>query len=104
RGGAIVYAFEHLHGPVGALPAGGALATGLVPVELRDLQGNVEDRGRVVHDDDRARAEHRAGLGHRVEVIGEVEVLLLQDRRGGAAREPALHIAPLLWTAGEPVD
>ena len=99
-----VDALEHLHGPVGALAARRALAAGLVAVELRRLQRDVDDRGRVVDDDDGARAEHRAGLGHRVEVVGEVEVVLGEDRRARAAGEPELDLAALGRAAGEAVD
>src|SRR3954452_25542454 len=54
RGVAVLDPLEHLHGPVRALAARGALATRLVAVELRGLQRRVDDRDRVVDDDDRA--------------------------------------------------
>ena len=95
---------EHLHRPVGALAAGGALPARLVVVEARRAQGQLGDRDRVVGDDDRPRAEHRARLGHRLEAVGEVELGRGQDRRRGAAREPRLDLAPVGRAAGEPVD
>ena len=88
--------FQHLHRPVGPLAAGRALAAGLVVVEARRAQRHVRDRDAVVGDDDRARAEHRARLGHRLEAVGEVEALLGgEHRRGGAARVEGLHLAAL---------
>src|SRR3712207_9330265 len=66
------------------LAARGALAARLVAVELRRLQRDVDDRDRVVDDDDGAGPEHGAGLRERVEVVGEVEHLVRagqQDRK-----------------------
>ena len=95
---------EHLHRPVGALAARGALPARLVVVEARRAQRQLGDRDRVVGDDDRPRAEHRARVGHRLEAVGEVELGRGQDRRRGAAREPCLDLAPVGRAAGEPVD
>src|SRR3954463_9744597 len=97
-------ALEHLVRPVRPLAARRALAAGLVAVELRRLQRDVDDRVRVVDHDDRAGPEHRAGLGHRVEVVGEVEVFRLQHRGARAAREPELDRAALGRAAREAVD
>ncbi len=101
---AAVDPLEHVHRPVRALAAGGALAAGLVAVELRDLQRDVEDRRRVVDDDDRARAEHRAGFGHGVEVVGDVQVVAGQH---GAEEPPGnqhLTVRPSGRAAGQAVD
>ena len=95
---------EHLHRPVRPLAAGCALAARLVVVEARRAQRHVGDRDAVVGDDDRARAQHRAGLRHRLEAVGEVEVVGGQHRGGGAARIERLHLAALLGTAGEVED
>src|SRR3954469_7142015 len=97
-------ALEHLVRPVRPLAARRALAAGLVAVELRGLQRDVDDRVRVVDHDDRAGPEHRAGLGHRVEVVGKVEVVGLQHRGARAAREPELDLAALGRAAREAVD
>ena len=86
-----VDALQHLHRPVRPLPARDALAARLVPVELRQAQRDGHDRDGVVDHDDRPGAQHRAGLGHVLEVVGQVEVLLGQDRGRRAAREPGLH-------------
>ena len=86
---------EHLHGPVRALAARHALAARLVPVELGEPQRERHERLRVVDHDDRAGAEHRAGLRHGLVGEGQVEVLLGQHRRRRAAREEALEVAPL---------
>src|SRR3954453_13484932 len=58
-------AMEATHGRV-------ALAATLFAVALRRLQRDVDDRDGLVDHDDRARPEHRARLGHRVEVVGQV--------------------------------
>src|SRR5215216_589533 len=101
-----VDALEHLHRPVGSLAAGRALPARLVAIELRGLERDVDDRDGVVDDDDRAGPEHRPGLRHRLEVVGQVEVLVgpRQHRRARAARIPELDRAPVLGTAGEAVD
>ena len=83
---------------------GRALAARLVAVELGEPQREVDDRHRVVDHDDRAGAEHRAGLGHVSKSYGEVEVLGQQHRRRRAAGEPALDLAALGRAAGEAVD
>src|ERR1700733_252125 len=95
---------DHLDRPVRALAARHALAARLVRVELRDLLGHLEHRVRVVDDDHGARADHRSRLGHRVEVVGDVEVILRHDRRARAAREPELDLTPLWRPTGEVVD
>ena len=95
---------EHLHRPVGALAAGRALAARLVVVEARGPQRQFGNRDGVVADDDRARAQHRARLRHRLEGVGQVEVLAGQDRGRRAAREPDLDLAPLAGPAREVVD
>ena len=73
-------------------------------VEARRAQRHVRDRDAVVGDDDRARAQHRAGFGHRLEGVGQVELGRGQDRRGGAARVEGLDLAPGERAAGEVVD
>ena len=52
---------EDLDQPVGALAARGALAAGLVLVELGQPQGGLDDRVGLVEDHQRGGAEHRAG-------------------------------------------
>ena len=59
---------------------------------------------RVVGDDDRARAEHRARLGHRLERVGQVELGLGQHRGRGAARKPRLDLAAVGRAAREALD
>src|SRR5712692_10619655 len=51
--------FVGSHRPVLADPARGALATGLVGVELQEAMGRLDDAVRVVHHDHAARAGHR---------------------------------------------
>ena len=95
---------EHLHGPVRPLAARRALPARLVVVEAGRAQRQVRDRDRVVGDDDRARAQHRAGLGHRLEGVRQVELVLGQHRRRGAAGKPGLHPPALGGAAGEAED
>ena len=81
---------EHLRRPVGPLATRRALAARLVVIEARRA-GQLGDRDRVVGDDDRPRAEHRARSGKVLERIQEVELGLGEHRRRGAAGKPGLH-------------
>src|SRR6186713_489123 len=54
--------------PARAFAAGRALPAGLGVVEARDALENPHHAGRLVHDDDGARAERRSGRTHRVVV------------------------------------
>ena len=85
---------QHLHQPVGALAARGALAAGLVRVELGPAQHRADHAGGVVEDLQRPGAEHRAGRGDRLEVQRDVQVLVGEQRGGRAARRPELQLVP----------
>ena len=63
---AVLDALEQLVEERGALAALRALAAGLVTEEARDDHRGAHRAGRVVHDDDAAGAEQRAGLLQRV--------------------------------------
>jgi len=54
---AVVEAVEHLAKPGGAFTAGNAPAAALVRVELDGAEGELDDAGLVVNDDDAAGAE-----------------------------------------------
>ena len=92
---------QGLHQPPGAFAARRALAAGLVLVELGPAQDGAHDAGGVVEDLQRAGAEHRAGLAHRLEVERDVEVLVGEDRRGRAAGGPELQLVTVADPTGE---
>ena len=92
---ALLEAMHDLVGPLGALATRGALATGLMVVELGKAGNGAHDIGRLVHDDDGGGAQ--AGL--RVLEGVEVHELVIagglgQDGRGGAAGDDGLQVVP----------
>ena len=66
-------------------PAGHALAARLVPEEPQRVGRGREQVGALGHRHQRAGAEHRAGLGERVEVQPGVEAVRAEEVRGRAA-------------------
>src|SRR5215211_1538202 len=82
---------EDLAHPVGALPAGGALAAGLVGVELGEVEAGPDDADVLGEDHHRGRAEQAAGAGDALEVHRGVEVVGGQHRGRGPARGPGLE-------------
>src|SRR5579875_46946 len=66
---------DHLVHPPGPLPARRALAAGLPVEKAGDAPCRPHRTGRLVHDDDRAGAEHGARLADGVLVEAHVEVL-----------------------------
>src|SRR5436305_3683698 len=96
---AVLDPLEHQLHPVRPLAAGRALPARFVVEELREPRNRPHHAGGVVHHDDRRRAEHRARLGHRVEVHLDVDLVRLEDRRRRAAGDerlprPTLQPAP----------
>src|SRR4029079_15598844 len=63
---AVLDAVHHAPQPPGAFAARCALAARLLVIEIRQPQQALHHAPRVVQHDDRARAEHRAGLRDRV--------------------------------------
>jgi hypothetical protein len=59
-------AVDHTPQPAGALATRRALAAGLLVIKVGQPKQRLHRAARLVHDDDRARAEHRPGLGDRV--------------------------------------
>src|ERR1700733_6592193 len=84
--GTCVEAVEHFLEPRRAFAAGDAPAAGFVRIEMHDAAGNVHHAGIFIHDHGAARAEHRADLGDRVEVHGDVDLVGGKQRAGAAAR------------------
>ena len=82
---------QQLHEPAGPFPAGRALATRLVHVELLRPQRELHHAGAVVDDDHRRGAQERAGGLHRVEVERDVELVGREDRDRGAAGDDRLQ-------------
>src|SRR3954452_22605724 len=60
---AVLDAVHHAIEPARALAARGALAAGLLEIEVRQALERTHHARAIVHDDDRPGAEHRAGLG-----------------------------------------
>src|SRR5579863_4050582 len=87
--------------PVGPLPARGALAAGLVLVELGPPERGADHAGGVVEDLQRPGAEHGARRADALEVQRHVEVLVGEDRRGRPAGRPELQRVPGPDTAGQ---
>ena len=74
---------QDLQHPLGALPAGDALAAGLLLGELHEEPGHLHHAGVLVHDHQAAGADHGADALQTVEVQGQVQVLAAGG--GGAA-------------------
>ena len=77
--------------PPRTLAAGRALPTGLACEELGDPPGGPDRAGVIVHHHDRARAEHRAGLGHLVLAEGEVDLVGAEPGCRHPARDERLQ-------------
>ncbi len=85
-------AVDHAPQPAGAFAARRALAAALVLIEVGQAQQALDHAAPLVHHDDRARAEHRAGLGDGVVVHRDVHHRLgRQHRRGRAAGDHGLE-------------
>src|ERR1017187_2171805 len=76
--------------PTGALPTRRALTARLTREELRDAPRRTHDARRLVHDDDRTRAEHRTLLGDLVLSEGQVELVGSEPRRRDTSRDDRL--------------
>src|SRR5512132_483458 len=95
---------EDLAHPVGALPAGGALAAGLVGVELGEVEAGPDDADVLGEDHHRGRAEQAAGAGDALEVHRGVEVVGGQHRGRGPSRGPGLEGLAVAHPAGRTHD
>ena len=82
---------EDLLEPAGALAARRALAARLPGEEAHDAVAGLHGVGVLVHHDDGAGAEHRAGLADGAGLEREVEVLLVEPRRRRAAGDERLE-------------
>ena len=76
---------EHLVKTLGAHPAGGTFAAGLVHGEFEEEFGNVHHTGVLVHDDQSAGAHHGADGDQVVVVDGHVHMLSGNAAAGGTA-------------------
>jgi hypothetical protein len=63
---------ERFFEPVGAFAAGNTPAAALVRIKTDGAEGEFDDAGLVVDDDNATRAEHGTGFAHLVEVHTEV--------------------------------
>src|SRR6476659_5391452 len=82
---------EHPLQPRCAFTARGALAAALAGEEADDAPARLHHVGGVVHDDDGAGAEHRAGPVDGGLVEREVDLLLGEPGRRGAAEDERLE-------------
>src|SRR5919112_3081510 len=95
---------EDLAHPVGPLPAGGALAAGLMRVELGEVQARPDHADVLGEDHHRGRAEQAASPGDALEVHGGVEVVGGQHRGRGPAGGPGLEGLAVGQPAGRAHD
>ena len=75
-----------------AFAARRALAARLVLVEVQQVHRHPDHAGGLVHHDDRRRAEHRAGLGQRVEARLRIELVGQQHRHRRSAGDHRLEL------------
>src|SRR5215207_5969467 len=95
---------QDLAHPVGALPAGGALAARLVGVELGEVQARPDHADVLGEDHHRGRAEQAAGALDALEVHRGVEVVGGQHRGRGPAGGPGLQLLAVAHPAGRAHD
>jgi len=94
-GGAHLETVHDLLGPLGTLATRGALAAGLVVVELAETGDGADDVGGLVHDDDGGRAETGLRVLEGVEVHELVVADVLGENRSGrATRDDSLEVVP----------
>ena len=94
-GSAHLEAVHDLLGPLGTLATRGALAAGLVVVELAETGDGADDVGGLVHDDDGGRAETglRVLEGVKVHELVIADVLG-EDGSGRATGDDSLEVVP----------
>ena len=81
--------------PARPFAAGRALAAAFVTVEIGDARNRLHDVGRLVHDDDRCRAEARLEVSKAVEVHRRVDDLVSRHQRHrGAAGDDRQEVVP----------
>src|SRR5918994_2118943 len=101
---AALQAAQDLAHPVGALPAGGALAARLVGVEFGEVQARPDHADVLGEDHHRGRAEQAAGALDALEVHRGVEVVGGQHRGRGPAGGPGLQLLAVAHPAGRAHD
>src|SRR5579872_4215503 len=97
-------ALEHEFQPVAAFTARRALTARFMREETHERKRSLDEIGRIVEDDDGARAEHRAVLGHVLVIVRHVEMLFEETGRAAAARLHRQEFASVAQTAGAIVD
>src|SRR5690606_38921833 len=92
---AVAEALHDAPHPAGTFAARGALAAGLVLVEIADAADRADYVGRLIHHDDARRAEARAQFLEPVEVHRRVHDLRRRDQRNrGAAGDHCQQVVP----------
>src|SRR5579872_763232 len=97
-------ALEHQLEPVAAFTARRALPTRFMREETHQCQRSFYEIGRIVEDDDGARAQHRSVFGHVLVIVRDVEMLFEQTSRAAAARLHRQEFASVAQTAGAVID
>ena len=95
---------ENLQHPAGALPAGDALAAGLILGEVHEEPGYLHHAGVLIHDHQTAGADHGPQLFQGVEVQWHVQVLLGETAAGGTADLNSLELFAVLDAAADVED
>ena len=95
---------QDLQHPLGALPAGNALAAAFVLGEVHEEPGHFHHTGLVVHDHKTAGANHGSHLLEGIEVQGQIQMLLGQAAAGGAADLHRFELGAIPHTAADVED
>ena len=96
--------FQRLAQPARALTAGDTPSTRLVRVKVHDPPRHVYHAGVFIHDHHAARAQHRAGFGHRVVVHRDVDLIARQQRTRTSAGDHRLDLFIAGYAARHLVD
>src|SRR5450830_7667 len=94
--------FDHAVHPASAFAAWRTLTAGLFVVEVSQTQQRLDHAARFIHHDDRARTQHRAGLGDGIVIHGGFHHDVAANHRSGrAARNDRLDLRAAAHTAGQ---
>src|ERR1700733_518807 len=104
RAVAFVEAGHRLLQPVCAFAAGDAPAAALLLVELDGAERKLDDRDRLIKDDDAGGTEHGTRLAHLVEVHANIDLVRAEDGTRCAAGHYGLECLAVGNAAGNVVD
>src|SRR5437016_5114848 len=101
---ASVKTFQHFAQPGGSFTAGNAPSAGFVRVKMHDTARHVHHAGVFVHHHHAAGAHHAAGLGNRVVIHWQVDLVGGHQRAGTAAGNDRFQFLAVGNTASHFVD